>query len=744
MLIKTTHLSLRFIQDLSNSRLVFQFILNRNFKLTSTSRRLSNSEATTSLSQVISDVDRNVSEDFDSYQAVNENMGKRKQKPNNPNINHPKKMQKFQQDQDHEHIEHYIDNGMRKIKPYIFTFETHAKGRWFGKKMMDVFKKEFRMETPLYYKTAIEGGLIKLNGKTVTPNRVIRNQDFLQSMVHRHEPPVSGEPLDIIAQTEDFIVIDKPSSIPIHPAGKYRHNSLVYIMAREHGLKGLHTFYRLDRLTSGVFIFARSVEVVKKVDIQVRGRELHKVYLCKVNGEFPSEPIECSEPIFTVSHKIGVCRVSPEGKPSKTLFQRVSYDGETSIIKCLPHTGRMHQIRVHLQYLGFPILNDPLYTGPVWGPEQGKNGNMPYDNDDEFIKELTRLHNKEQMENQMKLDCEDLVSKLDNDVQARNQVTVENKLSSRVDQQTTVDCTNVGQVMTSQGESRNTASTTGDECLSSKSGVSVVAANEHIFDRTSTKADDTGSVTMVTKEDVDREVTENHMVIDENISCENNLIETRPTSSTLDKESSTKSVDSNGRTQNKDLGEDMYTVSKIHGASDVPEASLTSGSKPLCSTISNPNDSEMSEQCEIAQGKVPVTDTSLGDTRSDICKIAQGKDTVTDVSLATQSKTPHCSDTTHVASERNNAAGDLTTSIDLKGEGSSCGGSTADNSEEEALNRLALELCRECRHPLPDPEPESMVMYLHALSYKGPDFEFSTPVPKWATEHMERTGSQMP
>ncbi len=66
-----------------------------------------------------------------------------------------------------------------------------------------------------WQKAAIEGGLIRLNGKPVTPDRVICNQDFLQSRVHRHEPPVSGEPLTIIEETQDFIVINKPSSIPV-------------------------------------------------------------------------------------------------------------------------------------------------------------------------------------------------------------------------------------------------------------------------------------------------------------------------------------------------------------------------------------------------------------------------------------------------------------------------------------------------------------------------------------------------
>ena len=62
--------------------------------------------------------------------------------------------------------------------------------------------------------------------------------------------------------------------------------------------------------------------------------------------------IQCREPIEVVSYKIGVCKVAKGGKDCWTDFQRVSFNGETSVVLCRPHTGRMHQIRVHLQYLG--------------------------------------------------------------------------------------------------------------------------------------------------------------------------------------------------------------------------------------------------------------------------------------------------------------------------------------------------------------------------------------------------------
>ena len=129
---------------------------------------------------------------------------------------------------------------------------------------------------------------------------------------------------------------------------------------------------------------AKSGKGADKMGALLRDREVKKEYVARVKGEFPLGDIVCEEPLLTVAPKVALNRVKPTGKPAKTAFKRISYDGETSIVRCRPFTGRTHQIRVHLQYLGHPIANDPVYSNEwVWGPELGKNGA----GDDEAIAE---------------------------------------------------------------------------------------------------------------------------------------------------------------------------------------------------------------------------------------------------------------------------------------------------------------------------------------------------------------------
>ncbi|KAI5478778.1 drap deaminase [Pseudohyphozyma bogoriensis] len=270
--------------------------------------------------------------------------------------------------------EYYEDDGLRKVKPYMYAFHSWAKERWQDRTLMDVYGEFSRL------------GQILVNQAKSTPDFVLKNGDLISNILHRHEPPVVAGPIKIIydgrlpGNDGQTFVVEKPGSMPIHSTGRYHFNTLLSILKYDYDLPLVHTSNRLDRLTSGVMVCALTVEKSKNLGAWFGGRMktgVHKEYVARCLGKFPDGEIVCEEPLLTIDRQLGVNVVHPDGRPSKTIFKRLSYhEGtNTSAIHCQPITGRSHQIRVHLQFLGYPIANDPVYQNQeAWGINGGKGG----------------------------------------------------------------------------------------------------------------------------------------------------------------------------------------------------------------------------------------------------------------------------------------------------------------------------------------------------------------------------------
>lgn len=287
-----------------------------------------------------------------------------------------------------------FDGGLRRVKPYFFTFKTWVKGRWIGMTLVEVFTTEFRDRDPEYYKDAITRGLVQVNGQPSTGTMILKNGDVLTHTSHRHEPPVSDKTIEIVHEDADLLVINKPAGIPVHPAGRYRHNSVLNILCVEHKASPtIAPCNRLDRLTSGLMFFAQHASAAEKMRKHLFEREVSKEYVARVVGNFPEAELICDEPLKSVNPLLGLNRVHADGKPSKSVFKKLSYNGHTSVVHCRPMSGRTHQLRVHLQWLGHPIANDPLYANKrVWGDLLGKGGDK---SDEEVTERLMNLNNTE-------------------------------------------------------------------------------------------------------------------------------------------------------------------------------------------------------------------------------------------------------------------------------------------------------------------------------------------------------------
>lgn len=140
-----------------------------------------------------------------------------------------------------DETEYVFAHNLRHVVPYRFTHMARAKQRWFGRTVVDVCADEFRNWDAPYFERAVLDGRIRVRDQRVGLDYVFRQHDTLRHDVHRHEPSVSASIINIAHETADLIVVSKTPSIPIHPCGRYRRNSLIYILEVELGTQFFRT-----------------------------------------------------------------------------------------------------------------------------------------------------------------------------------------------------------------------------------------------------------------------------------------------------------------------------------------------------------------------------------------------------------------------------------------------------------------------------------------------------------------------
>ncbi|VDK36504.1 unnamed protein product [Taenia asiatica] len=268
-----------------------------------------------------------------------------------------------------------------------------CKRRWIGCRLLDVLDKEFNFDEMDVIVQRILSGQIKVNGDKVSTDYILKDSDLLEHSVHRHELPILDKSIDVVFEDDEVLVVNKPPSMPIHPCGQYHHNSLVKILHNEMGMKNLRAIHRLDRMTSGLVLIGKTYEAAMKISCQISDREVSKFYIAEVEGQFkgpmdasPAEtatptPVVVDQPLGRLNSRLGLNAVIPEsegGKPAKTSFVPLLWkrpkdadDRGSTVVLCRLYTGRTHQVRIHLQYLGFPIVDDPLYNSYDWGESKG-------------------------------------------------------------------------------------------------------------------------------------------------------------------------------------------------------------------------------------------------------------------------------------------------------------------------------------------------------------------------------------
>jgi 23S rRNA pseudouridine1911/1915/1917 synthase len=210
----------------------------------------------------------------------------------------------------------------------------------------------------------IASGAVFLNGRRCrVASRLVRPGDRLR-VDTAPATPVAG-PLTVLHADDELVCIDKPAGMPSAPTQRAAAGSALEVLRHQlraagHSLPDLWVVHRLDAATSGVLALARTRRAAAALSEAFRCQTAGKTYVALVDGIPPTEAGTIELPIRTGA---GRAAVDSSGRPAHTAWQVIRRGRERALLELRPRTGRMHQLRVHLAAIGYPVVGDRLYGG---------------------------------------------------------------------------------------------------------------------------------------------------------------------------------------------------------------------------------------------------------------------------------------------------------------------------------------------------------------------------------------------
>lgn len=218
----------------------------------------------------------------------------------------------------------------------------------------------------------IQGGHVSVAGKVIKASYKVEMNDEI--LVHIPEPENSDVlpeniPLDIVYEDEDVVVINKPTGMIVHPsAGIYSGTLVNALLYHCHDLSGINgvmrpgIVHRIDKETSGLLMVAKNDKAHQSLSEQLQQHTVTRRYLALVHGLIPHEFGRIEAPIGRDPHdRQKMTCTDKNAKDAITNFKVIERFNDMSLVECRLETGRTHQIRVHMQYIGYPVYGDPQY-----------------------------------------------------------------------------------------------------------------------------------------------------------------------------------------------------------------------------------------------------------------------------------------------------------------------------------------------------------------------------------------------
>lgn len=233
-------------------------------------------------------------------------------------------------------------------------------GPW--KTVIDFFKEQYpHVQATTWKARMAKGQVVDETGRRVEANTAFRVGAciFYYRELENEKPIPFRE--QVLYQDEHILVADKPHFLPVIPAGKFLHETLLVRLRKQRAMEDLAPIHRLDRETAGVILFSLNRKTRGHYTSLFRNRRVRKVYEALAprleESNFPRtrrSRVVQGEPFFRMKEVPGEAN-------SETHISVINHHGNLSLYQLLPITGRKHQLRLHLAALGMPVINDKLY-----------------------------------------------------------------------------------------------------------------------------------------------------------------------------------------------------------------------------------------------------------------------------------------------------------------------------------------------------------------------------------------------
>ncbi len=259
-----------------------------------------------------------------------------------------------------------VTTPLRGSIPQPIVYRLSVKQKFDGLTIIEFYCQAIPRFDKDHWIDKVKNGNMTVNGKTVTVDYCVKTGEITQHSTPPVTEPHASNEVKLIYEDDDFIVLDKPAPLPMHPCGRFARNSLGEFLKLAFPTTEYKIIHRIDGSTTGIVVLGKSKETTQFIAEQFEKKTVQKTYLALVEGVIKETTFSSTLTISKDKTKSGGRKISTDGNVASTNFEVLERREKHTLLKVTPLSGRTNQIRLHLAGSGHPIVGDLGYKNPTY------------------------------------------------------------------------------------------------------------------------------------------------------------------------------------------------------------------------------------------------------------------------------------------------------------------------------------------------------------------------------------------